>query len=134
MAATVQNVVETDLKTIREYRDVHDTAEHNPFIAEQERIAKEKAKNNRKDLKLENERNVHTRQTKQKEENVSKEKEAKKQFEEEIEQEIEEEEEVSFFFFNIFLLFSCLQKHLNSALEVGYWSVLTNFLHSECSP
>lgn len=103
MAATVQNIVETDLKTIKEYRDVHDTAEHNPFIAEQERIAKEKAKNNRKEFKLENERNVHTRQTKQKDENVSKEKDAKKQIEVEVLQEIEEEEEVSFSFSQHFI-------------------------------
>ena len=106
MAATVKNIVERDLKSIKEYRDVHSTAEHNPFIAEMERIAKEKAQNNRKEFKLENERNVHTRQTKQKDEDVSKEKDAKKQFEQEMEQEMEEEEEVSYFFFlSIFLYF-----------------------------
>ena len=100
MAATVQNVVETDLKVIREYRDVHDSLEHNAFLAEQERIAKEKAKNNR-NLKLENDRNVHTRHTKQKEDRVSKEKEAKKEVKKRVEDEISEivvEEEVSFFF------------------------------------
>ena len=83
MSSKVGNIVDTDMKTIRTYREVHKTSEHNAFIEEQERIAAEKSAGGRQDLKIENERNVNQRHEKKKDEDASKEKDAKEKFEEE---------------------------------------------------
>ena len=113
---TARNAIETDMKQIREFRDVHETAETSAFIEEMERLAKEKATNNRTSLKLENERNVHTRHEKKKDEDKDKEKEAKKAFlkeqeemlEPSIEKQLMEGEEdakpVSSYFFRLFFV------------------------------
>lgn len=83
MAVTLKNVVDTDMKTLRCYRDMHKTAEHNAFIEEAEKQAELKEAGGKKgDVKLENERGTNRRIEKKKDDKAEKEREAKKAFEE----------------------------------------------------
>jgi len=86
MSSRVTNIVDTDMKTIRTFREVHKTMEQNAFIEEQERLTAEKAAGGRQDLKLENERNWNQKQEKKKDQDAMKEKEAKDKFVEEQEE------------------------------------------------
>lgn len=83
MAVTIQNIVDTNMKNIRVYRDVHKTSEVNAYIEEAEKQAELKeALNQKGDVKIENERGTNKRIEKKKDDQADKQREAKKAFEE----------------------------------------------------
>lgn len=83
MSGTVEPPIDTDLKTIQLYRNVHETVEHNPYIEEAERFAAEKAAAGRKSgkIKLESKRSTFNRVEKLKEAQAERFKEERKVFE-----------------------------------------------------
>lgn len=77
---TARNVVTTDMKTIRDYRDVHETEEFNAYIEMQEKKNAEREANNRRgDVGLENERSFNKKVETKKEQQIEKAKEKAKE-------------------------------------------------------
>ena len=75
-----KNIVTTDMKTIRDHRDVHETEEFNAYIEMQEKKAAEREANNRRaDAGLENERSFNKKVETKKEQQVEKAKEKAKE-------------------------------------------------------
>ena len=75
-----QNIVTTDMKTIRDHRDVHETEEFNAYIEMQEKKAAEREANNRRgNAGLENERSFNQKVETKKEQQIEKAKEKAKE-------------------------------------------------------
>ena len=75
-----ENIVTTDMKSIRENRDVHETEEFNAYIEMQEKKnAEREAMNKRGNAGLENERSTNKKVETKKEQQIEKAKEKKKE-------------------------------------------------------
>ncbi|XP_066911522.1 uncharacterized protein [Clytia hemisphaerica] len=80
MSTSARNIVTTDMKTIRDYREVHDTEEFNAFIEMNEKkMAEREANNRRGDAGFENERSTNKKIETKKEQRITEAKEKAKE-------------------------------------------------------
>ena len=80
---SARNIVTTDMKSIREFREVHDTEEFNAFIEMNEKkMAEREANNRRGDAGFENERSTNKKIETKKEQKIAQAKEKVKEHKE----------------------------------------------------
>ena len=83
MAKEVKNVVTTDMKSIREFRTIHETSENNAYLyMETEKMEEREAKNRQGNIGMENDRTFNKKVMTKKEKEIEKEKEKIKEFKE----------------------------------------------------
>lgn len=88
MAGNINNIVDTDIKNIRTFREVHKTSERNAFIEEAEKQAAIKEAGGRQNLTIENERQTAKKEEQKKADRAAKEHELKMAMEEKTNEEI----------------------------------------------
>lgn len=84
MAGKIENIVDTDFKTIGAYRELHKTSEHNAYLERHKKPEKkqvvEELPEEMFEIKIQNERNIKRKIEKQQEMRLEKHKEEQKAF------------------------------------------------------